>query len=215
MPLFGFWRLFGSGRSGPPVELPPYATEGTVVIAPLVPPDTLNTYPTHFSEYGHGGHRSVATAGDLAEVSVERRRSGMLATAVDTKTVHRLKHPGEVGNWVAQWVSQGEGTASPVIAAVVAGSGTSFHLLRPAGGDYLPGTVTIRLPLAWSDPDAVVYVGTASDPSLYAPYGIPLGTPGSYSVSTGITADSSLSLTITGGQQITDALFIRIYTSVR
>lgn len=215
MPLFGFWRLFGSGRSGPPVVLPPYATEGTVVIAPLVPPDTSNTYPTHHADYGHGGHRSVATSSDLAGVSLDRRRSGMLATAVDTKTVHRLKHPAENGTWVPQWVSQGAGTSSPIVTSVVAGSGTAFHLLRPLGGDLIPQVVTIRLPLAWSDVEATAYLGTTGDPSLYTPFGVPLGEPGSYSIAMGITSDSSLTLTIVGGQQSSDALFIRTYLSVR
>lgn len=51
---------------------------GTQVIAPVVPPDTTSTHPSHVAEYGKGGHRYVADGTELAAIPAARRVEGML-----------------------------------------------------------------------------------------------------------------------------------------
>lgn len=66
------------------------AETGTLVIAPVVPPDSVNTYPTHYDYYGYGGHRSVATVDDRNAIPADRRAAGMLVTVVSTETIYLL-----------------------------------------------------------------------------------------------------------------------------
>ena len=39
--------------------------KGTILASPVVPTDSLDTYPTHSAEYGKGGHKSVNNISDL------------------------------------------------------------------------------------------------------------------------------------------------------
>lgn len=50
---------------------------GTVLLAPIIPNDTADEFPTHYAEYGKGGWRSVATTDERDAIPADRRESGM------------------------------------------------------------------------------------------------------------------------------------------
>jgi hypothetical protein len=58
--------------------------DGTQIIAPVVPPDTTSTHPSHVDEYGKGGYRAVANATDRDAIPAARRSVGMLVRLNDT-----------------------------------------------------------------------------------------------------------------------------------
>ena len=39
--------------------------KGTILASPVVPTESLDTYPTHSAEYGKGEHKSVNNISDL------------------------------------------------------------------------------------------------------------------------------------------------------
>ena len=52
---------------------------GTVPIGgPIAPTSALDTYPSHLSEYGKGGWKSVETEAERDAVTPERREEGMI-----------------------------------------------------------------------------------------------------------------------------------------
>lgn len=56
------------------------ATEGTKLIAGIVPFDDTDEYPTHFANYGEGGIHHVASESGLQNIPEDRQKEYMLAT---------------------------------------------------------------------------------------------------------------------------------------
>jgi len=56
------------------------STNGTKVIAAVVPPDTTDSFATHKAEYGKGGIHHVASEADLQNIPEDRQTEYMLAT---------------------------------------------------------------------------------------------------------------------------------------
>ena len=54
---------------------------GTNVAAAVVPFDTNDEFPTHYSEYGKGGWREVSTIGVRDAIPADRRNIGMAVYA--------------------------------------------------------------------------------------------------------------------------------------
>jgi len=63
---------------------------GTNVLAPVVPFDTTDTYPSHVAAYGKGGYRSVADIAERDAIPQLRRESGMLVLTLSSGIVWRL-----------------------------------------------------------------------------------------------------------------------------
>jgi hypothetical protein len=55
---------------------------GTNVIAPIVPLDSADTYPTHLPTYQLGGWRSVSTLAERDSIPLDRREVGMAVFVV-------------------------------------------------------------------------------------------------------------------------------------
>lgn len=65
---------------------------GTNIIAPVVPFDTADVYPSHYSHYGHGGLHSVATGTDRNNISEFRRAFGMLVYVEADEVIYILRN---------------------------------------------------------------------------------------------------------------------------
>lgn len=77
------------------------AIPGTRVIAPLVPSDSADVYPTHKATYGLGGHRSVATIAERDAIPAERREAGMLVYVSSTGLAYQLEE--DLVTWTGAW----------------------------------------------------------------------------------------------------------------
>lgn len=72
---------------------------GTKVIAPIVTPSTLDTFPTHMANTGKGGHHSVATIVERDSIPPDRRLEGMLCAVIDEEIVYQLIGGIENASW--------------------------------------------------------------------------------------------------------------------
>lgn len=76
--------------------------KGTVLASPVVPSDSLDTYPTHSAEYGKGGHKSVNNISDLNLIPLARREEGMTVYVIAEESDYRLKGGIADENWVKE-----------------------------------------------------------------------------------------------------------------
>lgn len=67
------------------------ANSGTLVIAPIVPPSTLDTYPTHLANYGQGGIHHVASIAERDAIPTLRKQDGMLCTVEADGTTYQWR----------------------------------------------------------------------------------------------------------------------------
>ena len=64
---------------------------GTNVLAPVVPFDTTDTYPSHVAAYGKGGYRSAADIAERDAIPQLRREVGMLVWVTALQKQYRLE----------------------------------------------------------------------------------------------------------------------------
>lgn len=73
--------------------------KGTNVASGLVPFTDQDKYPTHYSQYGKGGYRTVQTLEERDTIPEERREEGMLCYVIDDPSgVHTYKL-SNTGTW--------------------------------------------------------------------------------------------------------------------
>jgi hypothetical protein len=65
--------------------------KGTNVIAPVVPFDDTDAYPSHVAAYGKGGYRSVANTIARDVIPALRREAGMLVFVTAVGKEYRLE----------------------------------------------------------------------------------------------------------------------------
>jgi len=65
-------------------------SKGIKINSSIVPNSTLDTYPTHFEEYGQGGYRTVETLEELEAIPEERRKEGMVVFVKSENKEFRL-----------------------------------------------------------------------------------------------------------------------------
>jgi hypothetical protein len=70
---------------------------GTNVIAPVVPFDTADPYPSHVAAYGKGGYRSVAGIADRDAIPALRREVGMVVWVTAVQKEFRLE--SDLATW--------------------------------------------------------------------------------------------------------------------
>lgn len=91
---------------------------GTLVIAPIRPYDSADTYPTHEDIYGKGGWMSVSTIAERDAITAERKKVGMVVLVADSGSgqpqAYRLDASGE---FVVFDVAAAEAAASAAAAA--------------------------------------------------------------------------------------------------
>ena len=76
------------------------------------PSDSLDTYPTHKSEYGFGGHREVIDLTSRDAITNDRRSEGMTVWVISENKEYRLIGGIANSNW--QEVTTGSGSSDPV-----------------------------------------------------------------------------------------------------
>ena len=64
---------------------------GTNVLAPVVPFDTTDQYPSHVAAYGKGGYRSAADIAERDAIPQLRREVGMLVWVTSLQKQYRLE----------------------------------------------------------------------------------------------------------------------------
>jgi len=67
---------------------------GTNLAAGIVPFTTDDTYPTHDSVYGRGGHREVVTLAERDAIPAARRVQGMLVYVKEVDDTFKLAESG-------------------------------------------------------------------------------------------------------------------------
>lgn len=65
--------------------------KGINVLGPIVPNDSLDTFPTHMDKYGKGGYRAVQTMFDRDNIPIDRLEIGMLVYVIDEQVRFRLE----------------------------------------------------------------------------------------------------------------------------
>jgi len=116
---------------------------GTQVIAPVVPPDTTSTHPSHVAEYGAGGHRYVADAAALAAIPAARLVEGMLAyVAADIGDGAGMTYQLQAD--LSTWVLFAGGGGTPGADGKTVLNGTA----APGAGDGVDGDFWIDT-VAW------------------------------------------------------------------
>lgn len=73
---------------------------GTNVASGIVPFTTEDEFPTHYSEYGKGGWREVATIAERDSITSARRKLGMAVYVQETDKVYILKRGTSNEYWV-------------------------------------------------------------------------------------------------------------------
>jgi hypothetical protein len=91
----------------------------------IAPSDSLDTFATHDSIYGKGGHREVADLTARDAVTTERRREGMTVYVVSEAKTYRLV--GGITN--SDWVEVTGGTGGTSITDWTTGASflTTYH----------------------------------------------------------------------------------------
>lgn len=82
---------------------------GTNVASGIVPFTTEDEFPTHYSEYGKGGWREVATIAERDSITSQRRKIGMAVYVSETDKVYILKNGTSNEYWVPMSNSGGSG----------------------------------------------------------------------------------------------------------
>jgi Concanavalin A-like lectin/glucanases superfamily/Fibronectin type III domain len=120
--------------------------KGTNIVAPVVPLDTADVYPTHEAKYGRGGYRTAATTAERDAISAERREAGMLVhTASDGKT---WKLSADLSSWT-EFAS--------------ASSDPRWALFLPAAPSNVVAVAgDARAVLNWSQPNSLLDIPIAS-----------------------------------------------------
>lgn len=72
---------------------------GTNVAAAVVPFDTNDEFPTHYSEYGKGGWREVSTIGVRDAIPADRRNIGMAVYVISDDKTYILKGGFTNAHW--------------------------------------------------------------------------------------------------------------------
>ena len=142
------------------------AETGTIVIAPVVPPDSVNTYPTHYDYYGHGGHRSVATVVDRDAIPVDRRAAGMLVTVVTTETIYLLAE--DLVTWESVAGVSPDGSLTLEFSVGFANP-TSQVTSILSGKEVIRAMVAVTVP--WNGSGATLSIGTAPGGGQILPSG--------------------------------------------
>ena len=86
---------------------------GTNIIAPIMPGDTLDIFPTHMAEYGSGGFLTVGTIAARNNIPAERREELMLVAVIEDGKVYQLVGGLENDNWVEYSLSVSSSSALP------------------------------------------------------------------------------------------------------
>jgi len=73
---------------------------GTIVVSTVVPTNSADTYATHDSQYGKGGHRECADTTARDAIPAARRTEGMTVWCVDPGVTYRLVGGIENTDWV-------------------------------------------------------------------------------------------------------------------
>lgn len=83
---------------------------GTNLAAPVVPFTTEDTYPTHYAQYGKGGHRSVQSIINRDSIPTSLRELGMTVFVIDKGVTFKLI--GGLTN--TSWVENTSGTIQTI-----------------------------------------------------------------------------------------------------
>lgn len=83
---------------------------GTNIATGIVPFTTEDVYPTHYSKYGKGGWKQVASINERNNISLERRELGMIVYVLDENKTYTLKEGLSNEYWVLMMPNNGAET---------------------------------------------------------------------------------------------------------
>src|ERR1700681_3970266 len=82
---------------------------GTLIIAPIRPQATADTYPSAYALELLGGHKAVATIVARDAIPVERREEGMTCWVIENDTLYVLSGGIANTNWTSNEIDTGTG----------------------------------------------------------------------------------------------------------
>ena len=115
------------------------------------PSDSLDTYPTHKSEYGFGGHREVIDLTSRDAITNDRRSEGMTVWVISENKEYRLIGGIANSNW--QEVTTGSGSSDPVEWANVQNKPTSFTPSSHSHTSTEISDAAVNLHVSWMNID--------------------------------------------------------------
>jgi hypothetical protein len=105
---------------------------GTLIIAPVRPQSTADTYPTAYASDLLGGHQEFATLAERDAIPAERREEGMTVWVVATETLYVLSGGIANTNWLP-FSTGGGGSSGFSIEFTGVGAGQSVSLPATPG----------------------------------------------------------------------------------
>ena len=87
---------------------------GTLVIAPVRPASSLDTYPSAYAQELLGGHMAVAVTTDLTGIPSQPRVEGMTCWVIETTTLYVLSGGIADADWTV--FSAGGGGSALILA---------------------------------------------------------------------------------------------------
>jgi len=118
------------------------------VAMPINPSSPLDTYPTHIDTLGHGGFMAVRTKAIRDNITIQRRKEGMLVYVLETDSLYQLRGPVTGNNWVqfklmASAVNTiNTGTSGNDVNSSISPDGNTLTLNIPDASPTARGVVT-------------------------------------------------------------------------
>jgi len=119
---------------------------GTLVIAPVRPQSTEDTYPVAYASELRGGYYQVSSLVEMYAIPAERRIEGLICWVTDTQKSYRLVGGIDNSNWqelVIDISSTGytDAQAQAAVGSLLTSSGTFYFEYVPLG--YIAGHVKL------------------------------------------------------------------------
>jgi hypothetical protein len=118
------------------------------VAMPINPSSPADTYPTHIDTLGHGGFMAVRTKAIRDNITIQRRKEGMLVYVLETDSLYQLRGPVTGNNWVqfklmASAVNTiNTGTSGNDVNSAISPDGNTLTLNIPDASPTARGVVT-------------------------------------------------------------------------
>ncbi len=115
---------------------------------PINPSSPADTYPTHIDTLGHGGFMAVRTKAIRDNITIQRRKEGMLVYVLETDSLYQLRGPVTGNNWVqfklmASAVNTiNTGTSGNDVNSAISPDGNTLTLNIPDASPTARGVVT-------------------------------------------------------------------------
>lgn len=143
---------------------------GVLVIAPIVTPDSADTFPTHLANMGQGGIHSVPDTAARDAISTERRVAGMLCYV---QGIGFYQLSDDLSTWTLFTGGGGGGSVQGGTTTITFGMVSPTNVFAVPAGQAVD-RVTVEVTAVWDGVGATVTLGSASVDDVYSTDELPL-----------------------------------------